>query len=274
MVSRCGLLRFVALLAVAGCLAPGIARAEILFSDGFEAPHWTAGQVLFYGTNPANNGWSNGSTNALNTITSVNPASGSQALQMQFAGNASIFAPGQFVTFGALTGGSTVNPANPATATFSTDVRLDGPRTTGAGLQASISTGPSWMTLSSFGYVYAGSHSQFSAPAALGQYHNLAMLFDYGQHTTTFFVDGVSIGTESTPSITPAGVGTVNLIGDFISDPAHLDPSAYALRFDNVQVATTTPEPASLALLGLGGLGMTLFGLRSRRRKRAAAAAR
>jgi hypothetical protein len=270
--SRCGLVRSVALLVLAGCLAPGTARAEILFHEDFEAPRWTAGQVLFYGENPANNGWRNDGSNAVNSITTVNPASGQQALQMQFAGNSSIFASGQRVNFGILSGGMGGDPISSASALFSADFRLDGARTTAPTLNASINAGGSWMALSSDGRAYAGSQGQFSTDVALGQYHRLGMMFDFGQRTTSFLVDGVTIGTESTPWLTTANIGVTTLLGDFTSDPGHFDPSAYTIRFDNLQVAVNAPEPASLALLGLGGLGMAVCGLRSRRRKAASAA--
>jgi hypothetical protein len=267
-------------LVLALVLSPGAARADTMFQEGFESPTWSSGQILHVGESPPPNGWYNYSALALVSIDPSSSSAGSQAVKMQFAGNPAVYAPGVFDSFGIANynaytdywmGGQVTRD------TVSVDARLTGPGTSSDLFSANLYSNSGKMWLSADGRVYAGWSGQITADAALGVYHNLKidteLLSDFST-LVSYYLDGVLLGRE-TNSYPLWGGGSLYLSGAFIT-ASDLDLTAYTLNFDNISVSVTqasepgsggaAPEPASLALFGLGALALPLAAWRTRRR--------
>ncbi len=74
-------------------------------------------------------------------------------------------------------------------------------------------------------------------------------------NTTTFSIDGLLIATVDTSSLTLGGSNFLLGHADTNSSSSS-DPNDYLLNITLIDNVVVTPEPASLALMGLGGLAM------------------
>ena len=249
-------------------LAAG-AQAEVIYSTGFESLPFETGQTI--------NGRGGflvavGNPAAL-LVTSSNPHGGTQGLT---AFGAQLTGSDGFVQ-----AAGTINPNYDAIAnhnpiiTLETWARLDGPSTnTGNGtlddlvsinLDALLTDNSYFSTfLSSDGqaYGYFDNDYVFSGPAALGQYHDLKLVLDFGRGTSTYIVDNQPLGTLTFDSTTVQSTLITNAeISMNAFTPPLVDPANYTGYADDFSVIAT-PEPA-IALLLLAPIG-----LRTRRRSR------
>jgi hypothetical protein len=250
------------------------ARGDIIYQTGFESPAFTAGSTV-----DGQGGFSvtTGDPNAI-TVTTSQPRTGAQALL--FSGlNLSDSPPPNGPGFFVGTAGVAVNydaqAGGNALVSLEASIRLDGPSTaTGIGhtgdlvsfnLEAILGDGSYFSTyLSSDGNAY-GYSQQYDAmtPVALGVYHDVKLLLDFGARTSTYVVDGLTFGTKAfDPSVTSSVLANVQFTMYAIDPPA--DRSLYTARADDFSVRAV-PEPSSLALCLIGGL-VTMTNLARRRR--------
>jgi len=153
--------------------------------------------------------------------------------------------------------------ASNSIVTLDAFAQLAGPSTnTGSGtaddlvsvnLEAILSDGSYFSTyLSSDGQAYAyTTNYDFSAPAALGQYHELQLTLDFPDRTSTFSVDGRILGTlPFDPSVTSDVLSSAQFTMYAVS--SSVDPASYTAQIDDFAVSAV-PEPSSL-LLALTGI--------------------
>jgi len=245
---------------------PMAARAEVVYLTGFEGPEWAAGPLG--STLPA--GWWFGSGPW--TIVTNPAAGGSQAVGITFSPNG----PADLgsVTLG-LDLGLTFDPYT--NVTLSADVRLDGPQGSWAPNRPVAAAIGTWalttdLYLGHDGRAYQGGNivDPVAWPTDLGQWHNLAMTFDWINAEVTFSVDGVYSGSSLLATgLSPEDRTTTRFsLDSIVLDATMLIRSAtYSFWFDNLTVTADawqpeesdpaeTPEPSSLILLGLGASGL------------------
>lgn len=248
---------------LASSLVADRARGDIIYQTGFEPPAFMAGTTV-----DGQGGFSVtvGDPNAI-TVTTSQPHSGTQALLFT-GGNLSDSPPPNGPGFFVGTAGVAVNydalaAGNPVVS-LEASIRLDGPSTaTGIGhtgdlvsfnLEAILGDGSYFSTyLSSDGNAY-GYSQQYDAmtPVALGVYHDVKLLLDFGARTSTYVVDGLTFGTKAfDPSVTSSVLANAQFTMYAIDPPA--DRSLYMARADDFSVRSV-PEPSSLALCLIGGL--------------------
>jgi hypothetical protein len=140
----------------------------------------------------------------------------------------------------------------------SAHVRIDGPQTTSGHnfFSASIgaigvdadgnSSGVGELALSSDGHVYGYSSQDLvptilaSAPAALGQWHSLAVEVNFAARTYSFLVDGQSLGTFAfDPSATSNILRRGSLITYAAPDTATAHKGDYAAHYDKFSINVT-----------------------------------
>lgn len=119
-----------------------------------------------------------------------------------------------------------------------------------------------------YGYGYAGSYL-FAAPVTLGEFHQLGLDIDFANGTTTYLLDGAVLGVDSfageVSSTVLNRVALLNYGNLAVPVPDGFERDQYTGYFDDLSItASAVPEPASVALLGLGAAG--LAGRRLRRR--------
>jgi hypothetical protein len=104
-----------------------------------------------------------------------------------------------------------------------------------------------------------------SLPGALGfAWHNVEI--EKVGNSISWSIDGLRIATVDTSSLNLGG-GNILLNHFDINNTSSADPNSAALifgLFDNVSV-TAVPEPSTMALFGLAGLGMLLRGFSRRK---------
>jgi len=103
----------------------------------------------------------------------------------------------------------------------------------------------------------AGGPNEHSADSgvATGSYANYEIILDFVNSTSSVKVNGTTLLT-TTFLLSPGGGGDLSYL-----NLAYYNGNGEAVLFDNLSV-TATPEPASLSILGLAGLGLL-----ARRRK-------
>lgn len=265
------------------------ARADLLFSTGFEAPEYTAGSPL-----AGTNGWTAPGFLSPNAamITTTAPASGLQSVQVNGAdlvhddaldgsGYDAIGSYRQPVDHDAIASGLPI-------VRVQADVRLDGPQTdqtpdrvTGDFVSANVALVTEdgelgTLFLSADGHVYAygadpaTDNYLFGVSVALGSYYTLAVEANFLSRTLLYYLDGALLGTSSFAD--PALGCTSNVVtrGSLVvysNEPNAAVPQTrdqYTAYFDNFSVtATAVPEPSSLAL-AVVGLGVAACRLRRR----------
>ena len=156
------------------------------------------------------------------TVSNVLPNSGSQDLLFTGTALTDISPPSGFfaATAGVATNYDAVASGN-SVVTLEAFVRLDGPSTaTGIGhtgdlvslnLEAILGDGSYFSTyLSSDGNAY-GFSTNYDAmtPVTLGVYHDLKLILDFANRTSTYVVDGLTFGTKAfDPSVTSSVVAS------------------------------------------------------------------
>jgi hypothetical protein len=250
-------------------------RAGVLYETGFEAPAFTTGPIA------GQNGWVNTFGNGGGVITTTNPASGSQALQI---GGADIKDEGPSTGLSGSVyrpdlGVFQVDPAVTPTVYFQVDVRLDGrlipyPSGTAAdngfandliSANASVydSSGNllSELYVSSDGNIYGDNSTtngpfgnglyQITAAGGVGQYFTLGMLDDFSKLTSALYVNGSYVGSMAMPSPIAPGI---RFDLQMLEVTGSLDPTRYAATFDNYEIAAV-PEPSTFVMSSI------LFGI-------------
>jgi hypothetical protein len=147
---------------------------------------------------------------------------------------------------------------NSQTVRTSAHVRIDGPQTSAGNnfFSASVSTraatpdanaGVGELALSSDGHAYAYTGNENvptflgSLPAALGEWHNLAIEADFAAQTSSFYVDDVLLGTfPFDPAETYTGLFLRGSILAYTApDTAANEKANYAAHYDQFSVKVT-----------------------------------
>ncbi len=140
----------------------------------------------------------------------------------------------------------------------SAHVRVDGPQTASGNnfFSASIvavgydgngdSSGIGELTISSDGHVYGASNNDlvptflFSAPVTLGEWHELAIVDDFGARTYSFYVDGQWLGTfPFDPSTTSNLLRRATMLAYAAPDTATLKKANYNAHYDHFSIKVT-----------------------------------
>jgi hypothetical protein len=256
------------------------AEAQTIYSTGFENPPFNAGQPL-----PGQDGWDAQIVGGVplgpnGQISTAQPKTGLQSVAVRGMDLTPLSEIGydvavyrHFVNYNVAAAGFPI-------IRVAADLRIDGPQTaqtadrvTGdffsANLKAFSSDGSlGEFSLSSDGHVYVYTNDDsylFGATSALGQYHHLAIDLNFSNKTTTFSIDGTTLGSVPFTAGFGSNIlshGTLLAYG-LAPDPLGRDVSAYTAYYDNFSI-TAVPEPSAVILSGLGGAGV--FAMRRRRR--------
>lgn len=208
-----------------------IAQATILYSTDFESPTFSVGSIAGQG------GWN--ASGASGTIQTSIVGSGSQALQVS---------PGQtaLAPFGGFSVGSNL-------------LRIEfDMRRSGANGQAALSISGDGTPK------FVGQLMTNPSAVAIGNtnssipwqsftndiFHQVAYELNFSNLTMEGFVDGVSIGTLAiNNTVLPSNINYI-----YFYSFSNTDATLY---IDNLRISeATVPEPGSLALLGIGLLGL------------------
>jgi hypothetical protein len=263
---RPNLARITSLLAISGAalgVLPSVSGQPI-YSTGFE-PDTFVGDAPLVGQD----GWIAPpplSPNAA-VVTSDQPRQGKQTVHVlgadlvpqDFINDAT---GGYYDAIGSYRRAVNYDTGNAQKVRISAHVRVDGPQTASGNnfFSAAVSTRaatilegtPSTasvgeLAISSDGHAYAYSGNEnvptflASVPVSLGAWHNLAIVADFGDQTTSFYVDDVLLGTfPFEPSETFTGVllrGTI--LAYAAPDTATNEKADYAASFDKFSINVT-----------------------------------
>jgi PEP-CTERM motif len=261
------------------------ASAQVIYATGFENPPFAANSQLV-----GQDGWvgaagppSIANNNPLATITNSTAKTGAQSVQVRgsdLTGDVTVTAP-----YGAV--GSYRQPASVDTALSGTPrVRVEAdlllqstaPLTTNdfftITLAARTGAGETMgeFGLSSNGHALAygfdaapGDPPAFSPTAGLNAWHHIAMDLDFASHRTTYFLDGLNVGSVSAPTLSTVLLRSALVayaLPDVAGGPMRAD---YVGRFDNFSV-TAVPEPNTWVSLLVGGASLLGMNRWARRR--------
>lgn len=220
-------------------------------SDGFVADQLLVGQggfVARLGLNPD-----------AATVTTMNPATGSQAVRIDGALLTAMNPNGDFAgSFHPLLDYNWVTNDTPIIE-VSVDVLLvvlnDVGPVIGAGSSAYDDEG------NSYGVFFLGGPD---APAGEYGYFNIRVVWNFATGIGSFYLDGAF--SFSTPFFLDEGDGvTFNPAIAAFGEEA--PPSDFVAYFDNFRVTAAVPEPSSAVLMSTGGVLLVGMAMRSRRRR-------
>ena len=132
-------------------------------------------------------------------------------------------------------------------------------------LEAILGDGSYFSTyLSSDGNAY-GFSTGYDAmtPAALDTYHDLKLILDFSNRTSTYVVDGLTFGTKAFDSSVTSSVLSDAQFSMYAIDPT-ADRTAYTARADDFSVQAV-PEPSSLVTCLIGAFVATTVVIRGQR---------
>ncbi len=228
-----------AALAVVAIAAGAPARAETVFSTGFEPPGYATGQLA------GQNGWVS-DPNAFVQNSTVE--SGLQAVSV------SADTTGQHVTSQAVSYNSVGNPNQLVTISTGFELSAVGSPLYWEALTTSGNTGFISQFLVNGETGQACGYNPCNGPIlAPGTWYDLSMLLNYSTGTATDFVDGVAFSSGSF-YLSPTTLGSVGL---GINDAYGLGDATAS--WDNISVSSSVPEPSTWAMMlaGFGFLGLT-----------------
>ena len=248
-------------LLAAGLLANArSAPGQTVYSAQFESP-FVAGQPL-----AGQDGWTApGIFNPLAAIVSTDqPRQGKQSVQvrgadLEHSDLVNELTEGYYDTVGSYRRAVNFETGGAVRARVSAHVRIDGPATSGVNFfSAALSVraavldadgnvvdtaGAGQIDLSSDGYAHAndGNHNVpiflSSVPAALGTWHELAIVTDFDSGTFTLSVDGQSLGTYPVPEDINSTILARGALLTFAApDSADMNKAAYSASFDKFEV--------------------------------------
>lgn len=247
-------------------------EAQIVYSTGFESPDFTAGLSLV-----GQDGWIVGFTpdGALSPnapiISTDKPRIGQQTVRVR-GGDLlhqdfiTTVSGSYFDAIGSYRRTVNYDTGGTQAVRISANVRVDGPQTAAGNnfFSASVAAralltddngtaGVGELDLSSDGHVYGWSGDAFvpsfqvSIPVTLGEWHNLAIVADFGSSKYSFFVDDHYLGTFPFPAQDCGSCYTTilrrgSLLASVAPDTATLKKANYTAHYDNfvIQAATST----------------------------------
>jgi hypothetical protein len=250
---------------IVGFLAGPRVNGAILYQTGFEAAEgFVAGQPI-----SGQNGWITVIGNSTATVSTTNPASGSQSLYIPGTDMADLGNGLSLARYRPDLGVFQVDPTVTSRVLFQAAVRLNGSLTpppidgdlVSANLtiyNSSISTPTSSLLgelyVSSDGDIWGDNQDNsylFGKPnTTTGVYYQLGILIDFPNLTATAYVDGSPIGVFDLPA-EAATTGGVRFDLSLVAVNGAVDFNEYSANFDNILVQSV-PEPASLTLLSFG----------------------
>jgi hypothetical protein len=225
------------------------ARADVLYSTGFEAPEFTAAQPLV-----GQNGWtlepfvSPGDTNAA-TISTAFPASGSQSVQVDgsqftdgYAGyyNGASYNVAQYPVIDVRANFALLGPGTP---TDQVSINLDFIRANG--VNAGTFFADLWLSSDGTAWTFGGDGFVDTVPYRYGVYNQVEMLANFLTNQVEYLVNGIVVQTQS---LDLAGATAVSA---GFSMQSIVPTTDYLSYVDNYQI-TSVPEPSTRLIAGLG----------------------
>ena len=242
--SRASIVIGLSFAAITARIAPS--RADIVSTSGFEPPTYAAGTSL-----AGQDGWVDETSASAILVTTTDPRSGPQAVQVNYGGLVDVPADGLFegdtrhdFSYNAIASGNPIE-------TVTMSVRLDGPGTnTGHGthddlLSANLvvvtdtGRGVGSMVVSSNGNTYVFAHGlpaySFGTATTLGVYHELSVQINFATGAINYDVDGGQIGTNLLGPTIGSGVGYVRLDQEALDDGS-VNASLYTAHYDDLGI--------------------------------------
>jgi hypothetical protein len=268
----------------------GSARADTIYSTGFENPPFAAGSQL-----SGQEGWFAPSAGSppgfpfnLNPgaaiISTANPLTGTQSVQvlgsnLQADTGIAAITGGYYTAIGSYRHAVDYNAGPAGITTVQASLYVGGPITAGTNFfSASVAavgsggTGLGELAISSDGMVHAYTGDDlvptflFNASTTLGRWHTLAVVDNFAAQTSSFYVDGVLLGTAAFAS-DYAGDSTLargSILTYAGTETANFQKANYAAYYDNFSISSV-PEPSGIILLGIGSAALLGVARRSRK---------